>query len=277
MPFSSPIFYFKAKPTVKTEDDVIYRPNLPSFDVGQGAVLTQRDSELLISYLTVPYLRLPLVLAFFASDDRVHKLQSPKLKGILDSVLFEPGRYLRLGATGVVPAMVPTQHPSLLASAFGLLINELHRAPNNVIRPILALLSGALALDTGAVCDVGGKDFNTGVDIILYVARLSARVDNALSFLVDHKLGKHRCVDQPLREVDISEECLSVLEKGILDIRAKLHGEVASLIEEYLLKLDKETAASPGNEKLIDRNSRLACDLHAHRLVLCKWQIMRDE
>jgi hypothetical protein len=31
-----------------------YRPNLPSFDQGKGggAVLSQRDSELLISYLT---------------------------------------------------------------------------------------------------------------------------------------------------------------------------------------------------------------------------------
>jgi hypothetical protein len=58
-------------------------------------VLSQRDSELLISFLTVPYLRLPLVLTFFASEDRVHKLQSPKLKGILDSCLFEPGRYLK--------------------------------------------------------------------------------------------------------------------------------------------------------------------------------------
>ena len=81
---------------VRTEDDVIYRPNLPAFEVpGAGQLLSQRDSELLLSFLTVPYLRLPLVLAFFASDDRVHKLQSPKLKGILDSVLFEPGRYVR--------------------------------------------------------------------------------------------------------------------------------------------------------------------------------------
>ena len=66
-------------------------------------------------------------MTFFASDDRVHKLQSAKLKGILDSVLFEPGAYLRMRDTGVVPAMVPTQHPQLLSSAYGLLVNELHR------------------------------------------------------------------------------------------------------------------------------------------------------
>jgi hypothetical protein len=59
---------------------------------GHHQILGQHDSELLISYLTVPYLRLPLVLTFFASDDRLHKLQSRKLRAILDSVLFEPGR-----------------------------------------------------------------------------------------------------------------------------------------------------------------------------------------
>lgn len=42
-----------------------------------------------------------------------------------------------------------------------------YRSPANVLEPTVSLISGALALDTGAVCDVGGTDFNTGVDIIL--------------------------------------------------------------------------------------------------------------
>ena len=64
-----------------------------------------------------------------------------------------------------------------------------------------ALLTGALALDTGAVCDLDAADFNTGVDIILYVARTATRVENYVGFLVDHKRGRHRCVDAKLREV----------------------------------------------------------------------------
>jgi len=268
---ATPGFYL-GKPPVKTEDDVVYRPNLPGFDLAgvPGAILSQRDSELLISFLTAPYIRLPLVLAFFASDDRVHKLQSPKLKGILDSVLFEPGRYLRLTATGVIPAMVPTQHPSLLASSHGLLANELHKAPDNVLRPLAALLTGALALDTGAVCDVGGTDFNTGVDIILYVTRLAARVDNYVNFLVDHHHKRHRCVDVPLRDLALSEGTLAALEHGLAALRETMQGELAELLEEYLMRLDKETAGHPGDEKLIDRNSRLAADLHAHRLLLLR-------
>jgi hypothetical protein len=71
---ATPSFYVPA-PAIKTEDDVIYRPNLPNFEDKFGQVLNQRDSELLISYLTVPYMRVPLILAFFASEDRIHKLQ----------------------------------------------------------------------------------------------------------------------------------------------------------------------------------------------------------
>ena len=109
--------------------------------------------------------------------------------------------------------MIPTQYPQLLSSTYGLLMNELHRSPDNVLRAVMALLNGALALDTGAVCDVGASDFNTGVDIILYVVRLAARVDNYISFLVDHKRGRHPCIDVKLREVEISDECLAKLDQ----------------------------------------------------------------
>ncbi|KAJ1420484.1 hypothetical protein B484DRAFT_433531, partial [Ochromonadaceae sp. CCMP2298] len=94
---ATPSFYVPL-PAIRTEDDVIYRPNLPNFEDQFGQVLNQRDSELLLSFLTVPYMRVPLVLAFFSTEDRIHKLQSPELRLILDSVLFEPGKYLRSGA-----------------------------------------------------------------------------------------------------------------------------------------------------------------------------------
>ena len=40
---ATPSFYVPL-PLVKTEDDVIYRPNLPSFENKYGQVLNQRDS-----------------------------------------------------------------------------------------------------------------------------------------------------------------------------------------------------------------------------------------
>ena len=64
------------------------------------------ESELLLSYLTVPYIRLPLVLTFFASEERLHKLQSKSLRQILDAVLFEPGRHLSLELIDEIPGIV---------------------------------------------------------------------------------------------------------------------------------------------------------------------------
>ena len=264
---ATPSFYLPP-PAVRTEDDVIYRANLPNFANAYGQVLNQRDSELLLSYLTVPYLRLPLLLTFFSSDDRIHKLQSIELRMILDSVLFEPGKYLRLDMSGVEPVMVPTRHPELLATPYGLLINELYRSPDTIIRCILNLLRGALAVDTGAVVDEAGLTFNVSTSIIMYMCRTGSRIDNYISFLIDWRTGKHDCVDAPLRDVVITEEVLDKLTEGRAKIREVLHVNFHKLFTEYLERLGAEIAKDPTNEKLISRNSRLACDLHSHKLIM---------
>lgn len=264
---ATPSFYVPA-PAINTEDDVIYRPNLPSFEDKYGQVLNQRDSELLISYLTVPYMRLPLILSFFSSEDRIHKLQSPELRLILDSVLFEPGKYLRMDCTSVEPVMVPTIHTELLATPHGLLLNELCRSPDVVIRSVLLILKGAFACDTGSVADDGAIDLNTSTSIIIYVSRMGARIDNYLSFLIDWSLGTHDCIDGQLRGMEISDETLTKLTNGRDQIREILRDQFDPLFEDYLKRLDAETLRDPTNESLINRNSALACDLHSHKLLL---------
>ena len=222
---ATPSFY-ASLPPIRTEDDCIYRPNLPSFEdsttkqptgvgsaVAVGGQLGQRDSELLLSFLTVPYIRMPLVLNFFAAEDRVHKLASSKLRAILDAVLFEPGRHLAMSDTGVEPAMVPTQHAELLASAYGALLNELFYSPEVTCRSIIALLDAALALDTGSVCDESASDFNSSVTIILYIARLGARVHSYIHFAVCHSKGKHDTIQVPMRQ-EPDAAALEVLERA---------------------------------------------------------------
>ena len=247
------------------------------------AHLSQRDSELLLSYLTVPYLRVPLVLTFFASNDRVHKLGSKKLRRILDSVLFEPQRCLQMDATGVAPVMVPTLHPQLLASPFGLLMNELVYSPQTILRCVEALLRSALALDTGNVASYGSDSFSPAVDIILYASRIGARVDNFVTFVLNHfgvdwksgttstscaSGGSGGSVNGPLRGVNISTENLSALFAGGNRIRGLLQDRYSKLFEDYLSRLHHQTEGSPDDEGLVDRNTRLACDLHAHKLLL---------
>jgi hypothetical protein len=90
---------------ISTEDDVLHIKNLPSFD----GCLGQQDSEMLLSFLTVPYLRIPLVLTFFSTDDRIHALRSTELQAVLDSVLFEPARFLHANVTGTVEASCTLQ------------------------------------------------------------------------------------------------------------------------------------------------------------------------
>ena len=72
---------------ISKEEDVLHLKQLPSFD---GA-LRPAESELLLQYLTVPYLRIPLLLAFFSPQHRVILLGEPTLQEMLDASLFEPG------------------------------------------------------------------------------------------------------------------------------------------------------------------------------------------
>ena len=123
-------------------DDILHIKNLPNFNSALG----QRDSELLLSYLTVPYLRIPLLLTMFSTQDRIHSLRSKSLRDVLDSALFEPGRYLPLSMDGKVPEMVPSENPRLLATPYGLLVNELHRSPEPLLQSIVTLLKQAIDL-----------------------------------------------------------------------------------------------------------------------------------
>eukprot|EP00913_Durusdinium_trenchii_P011100 g10422.t1 len=59
-----------------TEDDVVHAPTLPNF----GQALAQEEAEHVLSSLTMPYLRIPLLLHFLAAD-RLHALKQTPLGG----------------------------------------------------------------------------------------------------------------------------------------------------------------------------------------------------
>lgn len=142
------------------------------------------------------------------------------------------------------------------------------RSPDAVCSATLSLLDAALALDTGSVCDEGGNDFNISVDIILYVCRLASRVHNYIYFAVSHTKGTQESLDILLREDPPDDKSMCVLEDALKDIGNKLRGGFNALLDDYLRRCDAETRAAPEDESLISRNSRLACDLHAHKLLL---------
>ena len=65
---------------IDVEDDVLHIKKLPDF----GGYITQYKAELLIQYLTVPYLRIPLVMQFFSSQEHTKALVREELQDILD-------------------------------------------------------------------------------------------------------------------------------------------------------------------------------------------------
>ena len=97
---------------------------------------------------------------------------------------------------------------------------------------------------------------------------IGSRIDNYVTFLLSWAEGAHPRMDCFLREVEITDDCIEALRDGSVKLKALMMTSFVPLLEDYLNKLHRQCVDDPLNEKLIDRNSRLACDLHAHRLLM---------
>ena len=138
--------------SVRTEDDVLHLDNkeLPTF----GHVLSPSDSEKFIQFLTVPYIRIPLILDFFANGDpgRLSAMKAKSLQIIIDAALFEPGRWKPADFTDTVkeiPVKDFDRLEALLATAHGTLFNEIAKSPEVLTTCILKMLDRALDMDVG--------------------------------------------------------------------------------------------------------------------------------
>ena len=138
------------------------------------------ESELLFSFLTVPYVRIPLVLNFFAGRDRVTYLFNEELQKLLRAVLFETGAWVpeqqphpiehipirkskeqkrravmdtffKAGGAGgtaedFLKANAINDEDEVLGTPTGGLLNELAYAPDAVIPPIASMLDSVSEL-----------------------------------------------------------------------------------------------------------------------------------
>ena len=77
--------------TIDTEEDVLHLREVPTFD----NLLKPSESELLLTYLTAPMIRLPLVMKLFSDPSRVRSLTHNDIQSIMDAVMFEPAHGLR--------------------------------------------------------------------------------------------------------------------------------------------------------------------------------------
>ena len=148
------------------------RSTLPTFD----GLLRPSESELLLTYLTAPYLRIPLVLRHFADPQRVRALGHRDIQGVLDACFFEPGPWQPPG-TVTVPTEVPAPSRAHMAVPAGLLLHELSNAPAPLVDAAEEILALSLELDTGrhdAPCSAG----------LLYAVRLMTRMHSFIRFLL---------------------------------------------------------------------------------------------
>lgn len=265
---------------VDTEEDVLHLKKLPDFD----GTLRGSDAELLLSYLTAPYLRIPLLLRFFATPERISALGSRELQSVLHSSVFEPGARLPPGPR-LPPVTAPDMDRARLATSCGLLFNELACSPAAAAGCVARLLELALDLDLGKWSDVSSR-------IVLSAVRLAVRVESFMLFLLRHSewADAHKAIPEftldlhtqsadgsadgagalaapppevpslwgqaswatVVRGLELAPGAADALLAGHARLRGLLEGRASMIMERYL------------SQALVEKQELRACTLHCH-------------
>jgi hypothetical protein len=220
---------------------------LPTF----GHVLTPSDSEKFIQFLTAPYIRIPLILDFFANGDpgRLTALKTKSLQMIVDAALFEPGRWKPADFSDVVnqiPIVDYDRLEALLATAHGTLFNEIAKSPDVLTSCIIKMLERVLDMDVGKYT----KKSSSG-PLILYTIRLAVRVEGYLKYALK------KCVPGQPRPRGLEALNNVKVDVALKKLRAMLDSQAIPTLEYWI---------DPSRNKDVD----IACRVHAHLLYLFK-------
>ena len=123
-----------------TEDDILHAPWLNDFE----GSLSQEDAEQMFTILTAPYVRIPLILEFFAQE-RAGSLFNEQLRELLMQALFEPREWSNVDKTPTSVQTIPVER-KLLATSRGMLMAELERGADAAMSPLLRLLHNGARL-----------------------------------------------------------------------------------------------------------------------------------
>lgn len=214
---------------IKNEDDVLHIRDLPSFD----GRLSSSNCELLLQYLTVPYLRVPLMLKFFSDQIRLSSLALPELQEVMDACLFEPGQW-HPDDPRTVPDVVPSPTRDFLATPCGLMFHELVVSPTAIVSSLLEMIGYVLEADEGRYAE-------RSASYVCYVIRLLVRVEGFLSCILQHEQWRadgqelSRCGgDTAARGIAASDfGNLPELHAAHERIRAALDGEVLFMLDTW--------------------------------------------
>ncbi|CAJ1380920.1 unnamed protein product [Effrenium voratum] len=206
---------------VQSEEDILALQSVPSF----GA-LKASESELLLTYLVAPYLRIPLVLNFFWDKQRMTLLQEPQLQAILEATLFEPGPWL---PHQEAPAeTIPSS--KCLGTRAGLLLNELQFS-SDVLSACLRLLRFVHEQDPGRPGTAGtGKEA-----LILFIVRLAVRVESYAVLVLDKQ--KQRA---GRRQVSVMQQASQRIQAGLQELSNMLRNEIMQMLLEWAAQAVKK-------------------------------------
>jgi len=235
---------------VSTEDDILHltASELPTF----GHVLSPSDSERFLQFLTAPYIRIPLVLDFFANGDpgRLSALKTKSLQMIVDAALFEPGLWKPsdfASSITEIPVINEEKLQALLATPLGSMFNEIAKSPDVLTDCVIKILDRALDMDVGKYA----KNSASG-PMILYSIRLAVRVEGYLKFALEScsKLGHPR--PRGLESMDVIK-----VGEAVRKIRTILDTQAFRILEYWI---------EPSRIKDVN----VACLVHAHLIYLFK-------
>ena len=240
---------------VDTEDDILHIRTLPDFDGTLGA----KDCELMLQYLTAPYMRIPLLLNFFSNEIRLKTLRNKDMQEVLDAAMFEPGQW-KNDYDVSLPSIIPAADRDHLCTPVGLLFNEIVMSPNIILTAILQMVERVIDMDSGKYSELG--------ESILYVTRLAIRVEGYLIFLIRNKkfhamqkLSKSKIYNGAYIEADVrglkcSDEIIEEAYVCQSKIRQLLEDKMFKVIARWITKSKK------------DGKFAQACMLHAHLALI---------
>jgi hypothetical protein len=153
----------RPKTTNIVEEDMQHMSNVSMF----GDCLSKSEVIELGSLLTVPYMNIPLVLEFFTGT--IGSLLSSDLRHILESVLFEPRQFnLNPEPITEIPILNETRDIHF-GTSNGILIFELQKLPDPVLKPLLELIKTSVRLCVG---DLQSSFAN----LFLFLTRITVRI-----------------------------------------------------------------------------------------------------
>lgn len=244
---------------VQTEDDVLHVRHLPDFD----GKIQGRYSELLLQYLTVPYLRIPLVMKFFSDHMRITALGSEELQQVIDACLFEPGKWQE-DYEKKIPELVPCPEGNHLSTPCGLLFNELAHSPGQLMQALQDMAKFILEMDEG-------KFSWHSSPYILYLLRLFVRIEEYLQFMDDHVIWKRDAnlfsatgARSFVRGLQCSDASLVIVKDALKMTRQTLNNDLYPLLSAWCKKSTR------------DKQMKECAILHTHLAYIFKNVTSKD-